>query len=527
MEAAAMDSLGWFHGTFDSTYSRSEIEGALASSVRDVIQDVWDILTPSIRTELTDAETSLKKVKTLFGYLDAHAGNTKLVRAFQLAVSKRGGVDYLLNPQLGGQDAHLVAKNPRSDSALDREALARGDMILSEHVVFAALHDSGKDEFDQPRCHPETREEMLHTLCQWATTEKAVPPIHWLYSPAGAGKSAIMRTVCDRLQTAGRLAGSFFFKRADPARGNADGLFATLAYQLALPDPEVKQSLLLQVTADHTILTKTLSAQFHKLIVETWTTRNLTFPLVLLIDGLDECNHEKAQREILRLIGSAAANFPGTFRFLVASRPEAHITEIFGEDIFTNTLLHRTNIEQSFKDVRTYLVNEFSRILCEHSSMRGHPPTWPSKNDLDKLVNYSSGYFIYAATVVKFVEDEDSFPDKQLQLIVNLVSLAPIEENPFSILDQLYRQILSTVPLKHREKVMRILCLVVDVKLSHSHQIEEALVLHDGEVQLVLRRLQSLINISPSFEHGGARLSFHHASFVDFLYNPRRSQEFH
>ncbi|KAJ7055074.1 hypothetical protein C8F01DRAFT_956345, partial [Mycena amicta] len=167
--------------------------------------------------------------------------------------------------------------------------------------------------FDQPRCHPETREEMLDALCQWATTEEAVPPIHWLYGPAGAGKSAIMRTVCDRLQTAGRLGGSFFFKRADPARGNADALFATLAYQLVLTDPEVKQSLLLQVAADHTILTKTLSAQFHKLIVETWTTRNLTFPLVLLIDGLDECNHEKAQREILRLIGGAAANFPGIF----------------------------------------------------------------------------------------------------------------------------------------------------------------------------------------------------------------------
>ncbi|KAJ7055045.1 hypothetical protein C8F01DRAFT_469084 [Mycena amicta] len=455
-----MDSLGWFRDTFDSQYAQSEIQGALAESIGDVIRDLWDELTPPIRARLNTRDP-LDKVERLFGYLDAQSGNAVLVRAFQLAVSKRGGVAYMLNPQFGGQDAHLVAENPTSGSALDREALARGDMILSEHVVFSALHDSGKDEFDQPRCHPETREEMLHTLCQWATTEKAVPPIHWLYGPAGAGKSAIMRTVCDRLQTAGRLGGGFFFKRADPARGNADALFSTLAYQLALTDQEVKQSLLLQVAADRTILTKTLSAQFRKLIVEAWTTRNLSFPLTLFIDGLDECNHEKAQKEILRLIGSAAVDFPGTFRFLIASRPEAHITETIGEDIFADgyTLLCRTNVEQSFTDVRTYLVSEFSRILHGHSSMtrRRHPPTWPSKNDLDKLVDCSSGYFIYAATVVKFVEDEDSFPDKQLQLIINLVSLAPTEENPFSALDQLYRQILSTVPLKHRDKVLQIL----------------------------------------------------------------------
>ncbi|KAJ7055075.1 hypothetical protein C8F01DRAFT_958994, partial [Mycena amicta] len=218
---------------------------------------------------------------------------------------------------------------------------------------------------------------------------------------------------------------------------------------------------------------------------------------------------------------------------LVASRPEAHIMETFGEDIFVNgyTILRPTNVEQSFTDVRTYLVNEFSRILHGHSSMtrRRHPPTWPSKNDLDRLVDHSSGYFIYAATVVKFVEDEDSFPDKQLQLIVDLVSLAPTEENPFSTLDQLYCQILSTVPLRHQDKVMQILCLVVDLKLTHSHQLEEVLALHKGEVQLVLRRLHSLIKISPSLKDGGTsvQLSIHHASFVDFLYDPRRSQEFH
>ncbi|KAJ6609940.1 hypothetical protein B0H10DRAFT_1746760, partial [Mycena sp. CBHHK59/15] len=54
------------------------------------------------------------------------------------------------------------------------------------------------------------------------------------------GKSAIMQTLCQRLQKGGRLGGSFFFKRKHRTRGNAHVLFVTLAYQLALQNPDLK-----------------------------------------------------------------------------------------------------------------------------------------------------------------------------------------------------------------------------------------------------------------------------------------------
>ncbi|KAJ7918877.1 hypothetical protein B0H13DRAFT_1463415, partial [Mycena leptocephala] len=65
-----------------------------------------------------------------------------------------------------------------------------------------------------------------------------------LYGPAGAGKTAIMQTLCLRLQQAGRLGGTCFFKPGHPTRGNAKMLFATLAYQLALHDPRLKGPIL-------------------------------------------------------------------------------------------------------------------------------------------------------------------------------------------------------------------------------------------------------------------------------------------
>jgi predicted ATPase len=102
-----------------------------------------------------------------------------------------------------------------------------GINILHSAVALEALYDSA-DSFPQPRCHPKTRTKMLRDLCNWSTQDNSDRPILWLHGPAGAGKSAIMQTLCRKLQDAGCLGGAFFFKRGHPTRGNAKMLFATL-----------------------------------------------------------------------------------------------------------------------------------------------------------------------------------------------------------------------------------------------------------------------------------------------------------
>ncbi|KAJ7887762.1 hypothetical protein B0H13DRAFT_1627384, partial [Mycena leptocephala] len=86
-----------------------------------------------------------------------------------------------------------------------------GIHILRQAVALEALHDS-VERFPQPKCHPETRMEMLEEIYSWATDVDSARSIMWLHGPAGAGKSAIMQTLCQQLQDAGQLGGSFFFK---------------------------------------------------------------------------------------------------------------------------------------------------------------------------------------------------------------------------------------------------------------------------------------------------------------------------
>ncbi|KAJ7064141.1 hypothetical protein C8F01DRAFT_1081505 [Mycena amicta] len=95
-----VNGLRWFADTFNPELARSQIEDALAGSISDVIQAIWDNLTSPIRASLNHTHNPLKKVQILFGHLDAQSGHTVLVHSLQEAVLRWGGIDHMLNHRL-------------------------------------------------------------------------------------------------------------------------------------------------------------------------------------------------------------------------------------------------------------------------------------------------------------------------------------------------------------------------------------------------------------------------------------------
>lgn len=393
--------------------------------------------------------------------------------------------------------------------------------ILHRAVALEALYDSA-DSFPQPRCHPETRTKILDDLYKWAvqSNSRSACSMCWLHGPAGAGKSAIMQTLCQRLQDDGRLGGSFFFKRDHPTRGNAKELFATLAYQLALHDRRLKGPILQSVEDDPSVVGRAMDVQLRNLMVEPCQSLDDTVPLILLIDGLDECEGAHAQQNILSLIGNTVRQHPSTFRFLVASRPEPHIREKLSESSL-NELYDSVNVERSFEDIRLYFRSEFARIHHEHGETMGSITTpWPSSYILEMLVEKSSGYFIYASTVIKFIDDKNWRPTDQLEAVQDLANHNSCL--PFEALDQLYTYILSGVPAQSRAKLCDILCVITNFRLDLRY-IEPLLDLKSGDIRLTLRNLHSVLNIGSEYEV----ITVHHASFLDFLHDRRRSSIFY
>ncbi|KAJ6602056.1 hypothetical protein DFH09DRAFT_900345 [Mycena vulgaris] len=111
-----------------------------------------------------------------------------------------------------------------------------------------ALHDSG-ERFPEPSCHPGTQTAVLEQLNTWSIHDCG--PVMCLNGSAGIEKSAIAQMFAGECQTQGRLGASFFFKRRHHKRGTWDGLFTTIAYQLATAIPELSLSIQQAVEADN------------------------------------------------------------------------------------------------------------------------------------------------------------------------------------------------------------------------------------------------------------------------------------
>ena len=131
---------------------------------------------------------------------------------------------------------------------------------------------------------------------------------------------------------------------------------------------------------------------------------------LVVIDGLDECHDKATQQLILRLLCKTITVHKLPLRFLIGSRPESHICASFDQKSFYTTT-HRVVLDEKFNPERD---SGFSaRWLCEDRCQACF--MWHN-HGLEKisLIQRSSGQFIYAATVLKFVGADFCSPTKQL-----------------------------------------------------------------------------------------------------------------
>ena len=431
-------------------------------------------------------------------------------------------------------DIHIHNGNPEFGMTISgsfRQAslsmVREGLQKLELGVSFGAIHDSA-ERSPPPNCHPGTRNAVRKIILNWIHSDSWDSSFFWLYGPAGAGKTAILQAIaeflCDQSGFKENFGGSFFFSRGKTGRDKGHFLFSTIAYQLALNDATgLRQHVNRIMVLNPTIHTKSMDVQVQTLIIDAFKCL-LPRPrhsYLVIIDGLDECHDKATQQSILRLLCEMITVHKLPLRFLIGSRPESHIrSSLDQESLYTIT--HRVVLDETFnpgEDIQVFLKDGFAKICTENSILSR---SWPGKGIIDLLVQQSSGQFIYAATVLKFVRAEFCSPTKQLALVLKPDPMA------FSDLDQLYTQILSVYP-----STVNIVHVLGIVSASHgdlAEVVEDIFGMEDGEVKLVLRGLLSLLK-DENVENG--RLipyvipHFAHASFSDYLFDSSRSGPFH
>ena len=321
--------------------------------------------------------------------------------------------------------------------------------------------------------------------------------------------------------------GSFFFSRGKAGRDRGHFLFSTIAYQLALNVPGLRQHTNRIMELNPTLHTKSMDIQLQTLIVDAF--RDLSpppkRPYLVIVDGLDECHDNATQQLILRLLCEATVHtLP--LQFLIGSRPESHIRASFDQESLY-TITQRVVLDEKFnpgRDIRVFLQDGFAKICAKNSIPSRVEQPWPREGIIDLLVQRSSGQFIYAATVIKFVGADFCSPTKQLALV-----LKP-DPTAFSDLDQLYTQILSVYP--SAVNIVQVLGIIIAFDNYHYPDvIEDILGMEEGELKLVLRGLSSLMDENGECLNREGVMPFiprfAHASFSDYLFDSTRSGAFY
>ena len=367
--------------------------------------------------------------------------------------------------------------------------------------------------------------------------QKAV--ILWLYGPAGAGKTAIAHDIAQRCDLEKLLLASFFFSRSDHTRSTGKSFIATIAYQIAVNVPETREKIVATIERDPLILTRSLEAQVAALVVE--PIRELlkagyfnapTSRRLIIIDGLDECDTSVVQCSILGVISLLFHNFHLPLLILVASRPETHLTHSFRNGFLPefHTTLALDDTYKPDDDIRLFLTDNFKQVKATHPMSGYLDHTWPSVDILDVLVEKSSGQFIYASTVVKYVSSIRHQPADRLNIVLGIRPPRHAHEMPFGELDALYTHIFTSV--EDRKAVLLILGFSLLPKARPRHSIhpsmeigdlEHFFLLREGDIRLLFGDLSSLVVISNIKPY----IHLLHASLGDFLLDPVRSKEFY
>ncbi|TFK23522.1 hypothetical protein FA15DRAFT_670443 [Coprinopsis marcescibilis] len=455
--------------------------------------------------------------------------------------------------------------------------------ILRQYVAADAMYDADI-RFDAPRCTEGTRKAVQEDFMTWAQLpilDLALEQLRlllWMTGAAGTGKSAIFQTIAEKADKQNLLAASFFFSYKYPAR---DGmLIPTLTYQIAVKIPAIQEYLGIAITSDPFIFSKALEKQLDVLIIEPLTrvlekdpSAAVGWPKLIIIDGLDECKSlppshlrqrvpgsrnlgladdeahstekiastiddsggEQRQLEIITLLHRALVTRRLPFRVALASRPDMPMRGFFSSDS-GSTCTRKIDLNITYKpgdDIRLFLRSSFERIRAKHDVELG----WPGEEVVETLVNNASGQFVYADTVIKFVDGPSCEPTSNLKVIMEIaqntatsqkLTTDPSAANPYAPLDDMYAAIFNRCPAPKESAMAIHLFLRISIGINSlpdramsANEFNTFLQYRSSDVARVFGKLHSLVSV-PLIGDSKKGYNLHHKSLQDFLYSPRR-----
>ena len=379
------------------------------------------------------------------------------------------------------------------------------------------MRNAGCQADHHDTCLRGTRESVLDGIMRWAKDPQD-RPVFWLNGLAGTGKSTIAQTFSEMTAQTGILGASFFCSRDYLDRNQLKNIFPTLAYQLACRYPAFRTHIIQVIKQDPSVGHNSLISQLKNLIVDPLSSTKIS--CVIIIDALDECVDDQPASAILSVLGRLVRQLLFA-KFFITGRPEPRIRTGFRlpllEPLTQIFLLHEVKPSSVDDDIQLYFQEKLTTVAKQRSNFDVSDP-WPCDEDVVALTKKSSGLFIFASTLVRFIESEHHQPNERLQLIVT-TSDSTVHEGHAGV-DLLYSQVLTlafsdvkaATAFANFRRVLGAVILAFN-PLSRD-QIAKILDTHPFLISTTLRHLHSVLLVP---NEDSKEIRVFHKSFPDFL----------
>ncbi|KAL5633866.1 hypothetical protein ACGC1H_005901 [Rhizoctonia solani] len=332
---------------------------------------------------------------------------------------------------------------------------------------------------------------------------------------AGTGKTTIACTFSEWLERHELLAASFFCTRTSADCKDAARIIPTIVYQLARYSASFQSTLCSILSAEPTAASKNISKQFERLLKEPLQKAKdkMLDNLVVVIDALDECDNHNGVETMLDLLFQYAPQIP--LKFFVTSRPEPEIYEKMSLNAQSRTVLHLHDIEKSLvrADIELYLSKELAFMS-------------PKLSDIEQLVDRSGALFLYASTLVRYIQPSmgRADPHRRLQSLLGMTAEAVKEH---AQIDALYTAVLESalsegeLQTDEAEEIRLVLrtVLLAQEPIGVETIAKLADINDSRRVEYALYPLRSVLHQSETT----GLVSTLHASFPEYIFNSKRS----
>jgi hypothetical protein len=369
-------------------------------------------------------------------------------------------------------------------------------------------------------CHIGTRVQILEDIENWVY-QQPDSRLFWLSGHAGVGKTAVATSITRKLREERLLGASFFCTRTDSARQEGRNILPELAAQLAEHSSAYRTALTAALNYTPSAPSDTITEQFRHLFYR--PLQNICLPVVVVIDGLDECRDDAEEFELMKALLGAQALLP--LKFIVCSRPEDDIRRAVAQSPYALERLSLSHIAKTIfdADIRLYL----------ETSLKGHLPhdwpekeQWPPSRELEVLVKKADGLFAYASSVFRYLCSKQTDPWERMKRVV---SADTIPGKIVAPLDQLYTFIMQEafedfdLEQGEEQQLLKCLrCLVVITSPKSLATISRLSGIPPRLLRMSLSCLHSVLYVPD--EDTGNEIVPYHIAFFEYLADRTRTE---